>query len=141
MANILVVDDVPEQLKTLEQAAMGEGRSVVSTTDMDQAIRLISEKNFDIVVTDLELKAGDLTGGFDVLNAAKEKDPNTQVIVVTAYRNPELPVRAMGLGAFDYIDKNALGINVPAMVHVKIDRALEFREAVLQAKDPTTVRS
>ena len=132
MVNILVVDDKSEDLQDLKQAAEGEGRRIVTANSREQALRFISENDFDVVLTDLELESGSLTGGIDVLNAAKEKDPYTEVVVVTGRGTPEVGVKAMALGAFDYILKGALGINIPAMIRAKVTKAIEFRRAQLQ---------
>jgi len=137
MADILVVDDRSKDLEDLKWAAKGAGRTVVPAKNREQALDLISKNDFDVVVTDLELIPGDPKSGLDVLNAAKEKDPYTQVIVVTGGGDPELSVRAMALGAYDYIQRGALGVNVPAMVRIKITKALEFRDAVLRSKAMT----
>jgi DNA-binding NtrC family response regulator len=134
MAKILVVDDEPALRRDLEWAAAGPGRQVEAAETGEQAIKLIQQNGFDVVVTDLKMETED--AGLDVLKVAKEKDPNTQVIMITAYGRPEISVRTMRLGAFDYLERTAPGTDTLAMVRSKITLALEFRSAILrQAKE------
>lgn len=127
MKKILVVDDEPELKGQLKWAASGEDREVMSAESAEEAIQLIKENVFDVVVTDLKMKTD--YAGLDVLRAAKEKDIYTQVIVVTAYGTPEVSVQTMRLGAFDYLERNAPGTDTLDMVARKIELALQFREA------------
>jgi DNA-binding NtrC family response regulator len=129
MVKILVVDDEPVLRGQLEWAAHGEGREVVAAESSEEAIRLIQQNDFAVVVTDIRLETE--AAGLGVLRAAKEKDISTQVIVVTAYGTPEVSVETMQLGAFDYLERNAPGTDHLAMVKTKIQLALEFREARL----------
>jgi DNA-binding NtrC family response regulator len=132
MSKILVVDDEPTLRGQLEWAAQGEGRKVVAAESGEQAIQLIQQYNYDVIVADLKMETDD--AGLDVLKAAKEKDVYTQVIIVTAYGTPEVSVETMRLGAFDYLERNAPGTDVLAMVRSKITLALEFREAKLRGR-------
>lgn len=129
MYKILVVDDVPELRNHLKWAASGEGREVVAAESTEQAILLIHQQDFHVIVTDLKMEMDD--SGLDVLKAAKEKDIYTQVIVVTAYGTPEISVETMRLGAFDYLERNAPDTDHLAMVQSKITLALEFQQAKL----------
>jgi len=132
MIKILVVDDEPTLKGQLEWAARGEGRETMAAESGEQAIQLIQQHNFDVIVTDLKMETDE--AGLDVLKAAKEKNIYTQVIVVTAYGTPEISVETMRLGAFDYLERNAPGTDCLAMVRSKINLALEFREAKLGGK-------
>ena len=132
MARILVVDDVPVLRGHLEWAARGEGREVMAAESGEQAIGLIQQHDFDVIVSKLIMETKE--AGLDVLRAAKEKDIYTQVIMVTAYGRPEISAEAMHLGAFDYLERNAPGTDFQAMVRSKITRALEFREAKRRTK-------
>jgi DNA-binding NtrC family response regulator len=129
MTKILVVDDNDALRDHLEWAAQDTGREVVAAESSEQAMQLIQEHDFDVVVTDLRLESEN--AGLDVLRAAKEKDIYTQVIVVTAYGTPEISVETMRLGAFDYLERSAPGTDVLSMVRSKISLALDFRKASL----------
>jgi DNA-binding NtrC family response regulator len=127
MAKILVVDDVPELRSQLKWAAEGTGREIFEADSGKQAIKLIQEHNFDVIVTDLKMETE--TAGLDVLKAAKEKDILTQVIVITAYGTPAVSVDAMRLGAFDYLERSAPGTEPLEMIRRKIPLALDYRVA------------
>lgn len=130
MKRILVVEDVEELRAQLINAVEGEGREVVEAASAKEAIELIQANNFDAVVTDLKMETD--TVGLEVLKAAKSKDIYTQVLMITAYGTPKISVKAMGLGAFDYLERNTPGTDTLSMVRSKIDLALEFREAKLK---------
>jgi DNA-binding NtrC family response regulator len=131
MVRILVVDNEPDLRDDLEWAARGAGREVVLAQNAEEAIGMIEQVAFDVVVTDLQMETKE--AGLNVLKAAKEKDVYTQVLVCTAYGSAQVSINAMRLGAFDYIERNAPGTDVLEMIKSKIALALEFREAKLNA--------
>ncbi len=137
----LVVDDMQIQIDELLQDAEDAGGIVSTAVCAVDALALIERNSFDLVITDIffgqkPAKAEDRMAaaraeGFAVLNAAKERDPYCQVIVVTNYGEPALGIEAMKLGAFDYIDRGNPTIDFQAMLTAKIARALEYRETKL----------
>jgi len=127
MAKILVVDDESDLRGQLKWAAEGTGREVIEADNGKQAIKLIQEHNFDLVITDLKMETESI--GLDVLKAAKEKDILTQVIVITAYGTPAISVDAMRLGAFDYLERSAPGTESLEMIRLKVPLALDYRNA------------
>lgn len=131
MIKILIVDNEDGPLKSMAWAAQGADRELFEAKSEEKALELIEEHEFDVVVTDLELRKRDITGGLNILEAAKKRSIFTQVIVCTAYGSPEISVRAMRLGAFDYLERNPVATNHLKMLQFKIARALEFRQAKL----------
>jgi two-component system response regulator PilR (NtrC family) len=79
-----------------------EGYSVSSAKDGQTAISMIRQSCYDLLLCDIRL--GDMTG-LDVLRAAKKKNPNTVVIMISAYASAETAVEAMNEGAYDYLPK------------------------------------
>lgn len=130
MSKILVVDDEDDLRTQLERAAKGDGREVFTAQDSQEAFQLIRQNDFDVIITDLRMEHD--RSGIDVLKAAKEKNIYTQVVVITAYGTPEISIETMKLGAFDYLERNSPGTNIPIMVRHKITLALEFRKAKLE---------
>jgi DNA-binding NtrC family response regulator len=130
MARILVVDDESDLRGQLKWAAEGTGRELFEADSAQQAIKLIQESDFDLIVTDLKMETE--TAGLDVLKVAKEKDIFTQVIVITAYGTPAISVEAMRLGAFDYLERSAPGTEPLEMIRRKIPLALDYRNAKKQ---------
>ncbi len=130
MARILIVDDRPKALKHLASAAARiVGANIVTASSAREALQRIVDEVFDVVVTDLNMETSE--AGLEVLEAAKEKDIYTQVIVITAYGTPKIAVEAMRVAAFDFLEKNAPG-DALEILEKKITLALEFRNAKLK---------
>ena len=100
--HVLVVDDEPGLRETIAIALRRAGFDVVAAPGTRQAKSALSQGRFDVVVTDLVMPDG---SGIDVLNAAREHDPTTQVVVITAYATTDQAVRAMRAGAYDFVQK------------------------------------
>lgn len=99
---IMVLDDEPIVGERLKDFLEGKGLSVESYTDSKKAIQRISEKDFDVLVTDYKM---DGPNGLDVLRFVNECSPSTQVIVITAYTIMERIRESEALGAFDFVAK------------------------------------
>jgi response regulator of citrate/malate metabolism len=68
--------------------------------------------------------------GLSVLKAARSTE-FTQVIVITAYGEPQLSETSMHLGAFDYLERNAPGLHFRAVLNRKMHLALDYNQAKL----------
>ncbi len=102
MAKILVVDDERGMREFLNIMLQKEGYGVTSAGSGKEALEYISQKTFDIVITDIRMP--DITG-IDIIKTVKESTPETIVIMITAYASTETAVEAMKQGAYDYITK------------------------------------
>ena len=99
---ILVVDD-DRAIGGLMDAMLemeGYPRKVVSSGQ--QAKEAIAAESFDIIVSDIYL--GDASG-LELLELAKEQQPDAEVVIMTAQGSVETAVQAVRLGAFDYVSK------------------------------------
>ena len=99
---ILVVDDERIAVKNLEHILKKEGYSVVGTESGTNALKLLEERQFDIVLTDLRMEKVD---GLQILKKSLELHPDAEVIMITGYATLESAVEAMKKGAFHYIAK------------------------------------
>lgn len=99
---LLVVDDEPIVGKRLQQVYGKLGFEVEIFTNSVDALTAMAEKPFQIVVTDLRMDGMD---GWEVLRQARAMNPETRVIVITAYAQEETANKAAQLGAFDFIAK------------------------------------
>jgi len=101
-AHLLIVDDERSMRELLEYMLSKEGYKIDLAENGRKAIEKIEASDYDLVLTDIKL--GDLTG-LDVLRAAKRKNPNIVVIMISAFATTETAVEAMNDGAYDYVPK------------------------------------
>jgi DNA-binding NtrC family response regulator len=99
---ILVVDDERIAVKNLEHILKKEGYAVAGTGSGSNALRMLEEQQFDVVLTDLRMEKVD---GLQILKKCQELQPDTEVIMITGYATLESAVDAMKKGAFHYIAK------------------------------------
>ena len=102
MYKILVVDDEKGIREFLLITLKKQGYDVTLASNGEEAIGLLGQTVFDLVLVDIKMPHGD---GYSVLKAVKAKSPETVVIMITAYGSLESAVQAMREGAFDYISK------------------------------------
>ena len=100
--HILVVDDELSMREMLEIMFGREGYKVSCAENGCMAISMLGKTDFDLLLCDIRL--GDISG-LDVLRAAKKKDQNVVVILISAYATAETAVEAMNAGAYDYVPK------------------------------------
>ena len=100
--SILIVDDELNIRRVLERAFAKEGYQVYTAEGGHQALRLLEETPCDLVLTDVVMP--DMTG-LELLKRARQKYPNLQVILMTAYGTIPMAVEAMRAGAFDFLTK------------------------------------
>ena len=86
------------------------------------ALALIAGQSFDLVVTDVKME--DSEAGLRVLQQAKAKNSGTQVIVMTSYGCIDVAMKAILLGAFDFVPRGTPGLNSYAMLANKVPLAL-----------------
>ena len=99
---VLVVDDERSMRELLDITLRQEGYDVTLADGGEEAIRVLDEGAFDLVVTDLRMRPVD---GLGVLRAVKERAPRTAVLMVTAFASTDTAIEAMKLGAYDYVTK------------------------------------
>ena len=118
---ILVVDDQRNMRTTLSMLLRGAGYEVEEAADGKQGSEMGASEGYDLVITDLRLGQPD---GMAVLRAIREAQPQSEVIVMTAYGTIESAVEAMRLGAFDYLQKPF----TEQELLLKVAKALESRK-------------
>jgi two-component system response regulator HydG len=102
MANILVVEDDLTFCRILDGFLSKQGFSVTAAHQGGQGLQLFANRTFDLVLLDYRLP--DMTG-MDVLTEMKKASPATQVIIMTSFSDIRTAVKAMQIGAFEYITK------------------------------------
>ncbi|HTO12532.1 MAG TPA: HD domain-containing phosphohydrolase [Candidatus Binatia bacterium] len=99
---VLVVDDNASLLRFLVSAFSANGCAVSQAAAAEQALSLITDQPFDLVVSDIKMPG---LSGLDLLRAVKGKQPGTPVVLITG--NPSVNSAVFGLrhGAYDYLPK------------------------------------
>ena len=100
--SILVVDDEKLTRNNLQHVLVREGYQVATAANGLEAIDLLRDQTFDVVITDLKMDQAD---GMQVLDAAKQKNPDTEVIVITGYATVPAAVSAMRKGSYHFLAK------------------------------------
>lgn len=100
--HILVVDDEKITRRNLEHVLTREGYQVNTAANGLEAIERLQEHTFDVVITDLKMEQAD---GMQVLEAAKQKNPHTEVIVITGYATVPAAVSALRRGSHHFLAK------------------------------------
>ncbi len=102
--DVLVVDDEPTVRELLLEYFEGLGFRVTGAEDGRSAIALVQRGRgrFGLVVTDLNLPGAD---GFAVLQAARQANPTCFVVIITGYASLDSAIRAVRVGAYDYLTK------------------------------------
>ena len=120
-AHVLIVDDEPVILQILSAVFEDEPFRVTTASNGADALVLLAEQTIDVLLTDKNLPDHN---GMDLLAAAKQRDPLTEVILLTGYASLETALKALELGAFDYLVKP---LDDVFAIKGKVHRALERR--------------
>ena len=100
---ILVIDDEPDMLVLLRMIIEDNTDYAVQTTNNpSEALRMFTEENYDLVITDLKMPGMDGLEVFDELVALRSDIP---VIIITAYGSPDVADEALKKGVSDFITK------------------------------------
>jgi len=133
MNKLLVVDDEHLIRWALEQHLKKQGYEVVTAGCGEDALRLVREEQPDLVLLDIQLP--DISG-IDVLEKIKNQDEDIVVIMVTANSGLENAVKAMRIGANDYISK-PFNLDEISIVVRKALETSELRQEVVRLRSET----
>ncbi len=126
--HILVVDDEPSMRTTLSILLRREGYQVSQAGDGAEALEMVAQGGYDMVLTDLRMEGVD---GMELLRQVKAANPQAEVLIFTAYGTVASAVEAMKLGAYDYIGKP---FDEEELL-LKVARALERTALVREVQD------
>ncbi|QJA06614.1 sigma-54-dependent Fis family transcriptional regulator [Thermosulfurimonas marina] len=132
MPEILVVDDERSILESLRDILEDEGYRVHCVESGEEALRLAQENPPDLVLLDVWLPGID---GLEVLRRLRETQPTLPVIMISGHGNIEMAVKAVKLGAFDFLEKPLSYDRVVVSVEKALKvRALEEENLRLRAR-------
>jgi DNA-binding NtrC family response regulator len=121
MPSVLIVDDLLSIHEMLEAVIQPTGFTTSFTTDGEKALARYKAEKFDLVLADIDMKPMD---GITLLKQIKQYDPNTVVVIMTAYASTESAVQALKYGAFDYLQKP---FRVDELI-ATLKRGLEYKQ-------------
>ena len=125
--SLLVVDDNQPIRELLVSALQPEGFCCIETAEgATQARRRLEERSFDVVITDIIMPDGD---GIELMQWASEHCPGASWMVLTGNATVDTAVRALQLGAFDFITKP---LDSLAGLRKTVRHALEHRRLVAE---------
>jgi signal transduction histidine kinase len=128
---LLVVDDEESLRITTAAILEKEGYAVDTASSGDEAIALLEQKEYDLVLTDLHMEGGD---GLTVLNQIRRHSPLTISVVLTGFASVESAIAALQEGAYDYLVKPC---DIESMKHT-IRRGVEHRRLMLAEQKART---
>jgi DNA-binding NtrC family response regulator len=127
MAKILVVDDEAGQRDIIAKILEAEGYEPLQAGDVQEALRLIDDQQPAVVLSDLKMPE---RGGLELIEEAFKRTSPPEFIVITAYGSIETAVKAVRLGAFDYLNKPL----EREEILIVVQRALERRTLRLEGQ-------
>lgn len=120
---ILIVDDDPSFVQIYLGILSGEGYSAESAATREEALAKLDAGDWTAVLLDQRLRGADgPDSGLDLLEEVSRRSPGAKSIVVTGYADSRAVERAFELGAYDYLEKNAV---LDALLRIKLRSAWE----------------
>ena len=104
MSNILLIEDEDSIRRVLKKVLQEDNQSYKFTeaTDGQKGISTVKKQDFDLILCDIKMPKKD---GIEVLDFIQNHTPKTPVVMISGHGNLETAVKAMRMGAFDYISK------------------------------------
>ena len=127
MSRILIIDDELSMREFLEIYFRKLGHEVRCAADGVEGVSLVDREIFDLVITDLSMPG---MSGLEVLAHSQQRQPDTPVLMITAYASTQTALDAVKLGAYDYFTKPFKLDEIGLTVRKALDRrrlALENR--------------
>jgi two-component system response regulator AtoC len=127
-ARALVADDEEGVRAFIREVLEGQGLQVTEARDGAEAATLLERESFHLLVADLRMPGLD---GLQLLERARVVAPETEVVLLTAHGTVDTAVKAMKLGAYDFLTKP---LSSPAQLRAVAERALEHARLLRRAR-------
>jgi formate transporter len=125
---MLIIDDDVLVLKACQAIFDKEGFEVVATENPKEGLRLVSEKNFDVILVDWMMPGFD---GLDIVEEIDRRSPNSAMVMISGHPSVGRATEAMKRGAMDYISKPLMPAEIKEVVKKAISRKFtEEKKAV-----------
>ncbi len=125
LANILVIDDEESIRAGCIQTLTESGYRVQAVENGHKGLEKTSKESFDVILLDLKMPG---ISGMEVLKKLKENDPDSVVIIITAYGTVDSAVEAMKRGAYDFLSKPFTPEALSSIVKRAVDSRLRALE-------------
>jgi two-component system, OmpR family, response regulator len=126
---VLIVDDEKDFLEILAERLGGRGMDVSTAACAEDALHMVEEESYDVVILDFMMPALD---GFKALKLLKQKQPEVQIILLTGNVPEQKHIEAKKLGALDVIEKPP---DLQALIQ-KIRKAKKSQPSAGRKKSP-----
>lgn len=133
MKKILLVEDDLTFSRIVKTFLEKNGYELVCTTQVKEAQKLLATQPFNLLIADFRLPDGT---GIELLQWTKKEYPNTQVILITHYSDIRIAIKAMKLGAFEYISKPVNPDELLATVQESLALKPEENKPIHQGGNP-----
>lgn len=136
--SVMLVDDDPGFVRSCARLLSDMGYDVEAAFDGEEAIRLVRERSFDVVMTDLHVPNMD---GLQVLRAVQEHDSDVPVVLMTGGPDLESARQAVECGALSYLVKPITTAQLEEIVAraVRLHRAASRRRRILRSSERHTL--
>lgn len=105
MKRILIVDDEPAILMALSHLLSNENTLVITSSRIEEAEEALDRYKFDLIIADIRLSGIEGMEGLELLSYVKSANPETNVIIMTAYGSDAIKDSAYKRGAYHYYEK------------------------------------
>ena len=123
---ILIIDDEPTITESLKMFLSEKGHKIATAFTGTDGLKLQSNFKPDVIILDIRLPDWD---GFEVLKVLKNRGEESKVIIITAFHDMENTIKAMKLGAFEYIPKP---ISIDDL-ELSINKLLKHKKKILSS--------
>ena len=125
MRRVLIVDDEQNLRHMLQTLLKREGYEPVGVPSVESALKELSDRPYDIVITDLRMPG---QSGLDLVDEIRRRNLGATVVVMTAYGSRDIAIEAMKHGAYDYISKPFEADEIVLLLRKAEERERLFRE-------------
>jgi two-component system NtrC family response regulator len=119
LKTVLIIDDEEKLRALLARILRSEGFEVLEAADCKSGLKSVEQNDPDVILCDVKLPDG---SGVDMVSRIKQKKPQVEIILLTAYGNITDGVQAMKNGAFDYIVKGDDNDKIIPLLHRAIEK-------------------
>ncbi len=129
--SVLLVDDEKDFVESLAERLQIRDFKVTTAFSGDEAIKLVEENDFDVIVLDVKMPGKD---GVETLKEIKNIEQLSQVIMLTGHATVKTAIEGMKNGAFDYLMKPTDTDELIEMINNAYQLVAEQRDRIRQAE-------